>query len=1076
MDMFILRTTCKYVFLAITIVLMLLACSSGGSDNNTTATGKTLTLDQIAFSETVFPVLRNNCSSCHSDTGDPNLVQLAHSNVAVAHAVIKNRGFVNLQLPSNSRFVVRLIDEHHCWTSCTDDSNAMVTAISQWNAVFTSNNNDNNNGNTSGNNYVTSVDAFVQSLYPLLNQHCSSCHDGNMQFAALASPDSQTAHNAILNSNLADLNNPGNSDIVTFLSEKDHNCWSDCALNADTLATAVTQWQQLLTDNGDSNRNNRPPIANNDNYTTKINLTLLTDNVLLNDSDPNNDTLGISNFDAATTQGGFVQNNLNGTFTYTPPNGFVGIDTFSYTISDEKSGSANATVFVTVIQNTAPVARRDLIKTNKNTPVIITTLLDNDISGSGDPLSITSVDNQSVNNASLALNANGSITYTPLENFNGIDLFTYSITDGQGTASARVEVDVNINPIAVSDAVYTYININTNTGSVIRNDHDVNGDALTVSSFDPSSVQSGNVSSNGDGTFVYTPPDGFTGNDSFDYIVSDGRGGTASATVFVSIISPILRDDNRFLAFLNQSADAFSESAATATAYYRAVDPLDQRTTLDAWRILNGFNIGTDAFAVYINNNDLGFARRMFVRTDLVTGVVSSYVENYATLEDAENETNVIATVAMEHNVAPGYDPLDPEAQRYVSFYVFDNNDDRALSADLDGRGQKFVPGLCNVCHGGRPNALVNGIYPDNGNTGAGFIPWDLDTYLFADDTAVVSREEQEDQFKIFNRSILATNPLPATREVIEGWYGGSTLPATTFNGGFIPDGWRTPAAPQFAAQLYTQSVGPNCRACHIMQGSPLQNDIDFASYDKFISYKARIETLVFDEGTMPLAKRTWDRFWETPFLPRTMAEFMNSPKLLTDNNILSPGRPIANAGSFREATLGRVELNGNSSLFTGGPNAFVWNLVSQPAGSAAVLQNTNQAGTAFTADVPGDYIAQLRVNDGLGETPSSPPAEVVIRVSATTLGTSFVNDIAPIFDVCAVCHLGFDNPKFNNRKTLYRNVINFVNTDDPLNSPILSKPSGQHHGGGTIQGFESPSSDHYKTVLQWIQEGARDN
>ena len=192
----------------------------------------------------------------------------------------------------------------------------------------------------------------------------------------------------------------------------------------------------------------------------------------------------------------------------------------------------------------------------------------------------------------------------------------------------------------------------------------------------------------------------------------------------------------------------FAENAATARAYYRAVDPLDQRTTLEAWRQVNGFNIGADAFAVYINNNDLGFARRMFVRTDPITGVVSSYVENCATLSDALNEINLISTVAMEHTVAPGQDPLDPDGPSYSTFYVFNGNDNRDLGADLDRRSFEFLPGLCNICHGGRPKALVNGVYPDGGNVGAGFIPWDLDTYLFADAFASVSRAQQEDQLK----------------------------------------------------------------------------------------------------------------------------------------------------------------------------------------------------------------------------------------------------------------------------------------------------------------------------------------
>jgi len=415
-----------------------------------------------------------------------------------------------------------------------------------------------------------------------------------------------------------------------------------------------------------------------------------------------------------------------------------------------------------------------------------------------------------------------------------------------------------------------------------------------------------------------------------------------------------------------------------------------------------------------------------------------------------------------------------------MTFYVFDGNNERDLSADLDGRGAKFIPGLCNTCHGGRPQALVNGVYPDNGDTGAGFIPWDVDTFAFADEDAngvatVVAREE--DQFKVFNEVVLDTNPLPAVREAVEGWYGGPGLPANAFNGQFVPEGWLPPAAPAFAAQLYLQSVAPSCRACHIMQGSPLQSDIDFASYDKFMSYKARIETMVYDESTMPLALRTWDRFWANPLIPETMASLMNSSKILENDEVLSPGRPIANAGPVREAPLFlRVDLNGNASVFTAGVDDFSWTFVSRPAGSEVVLENANQADAFFVPDVEGDYIVQLVVNDEEVATPPSSPAETVIRVSGQIQGTSFVNDIKPIFDVCAVCHLGLDNPDFGNARTLYDNLVDFVNADDPVNSRILTKPSGQHHGGGTIQGFESVAGKNYKTMLQWILEGSPDN
>ncbi|NOX43228.1 MAG: tandem-95 repeat protein [Gammaproteobacteria bacterium] len=1079
------------------LIVILSACGGGGSpgsgngpDPDPDQKVTQISVDQEAFSETIFPIVIKYCVGCHSETSNTtiDLAKFAHTDSVIAHAVVTNRDLVDMSTPNNSVIVNRLIeDKHFCWTDCDNDANTVVAAIIRWNELVANNpglggdgGDDGGTGGGSGgtpDEIKSSVDAFSESVLPLVQQYCAACHDGDLGYAAFAQTDAQSSHDVTLNKDLASLLAPDDSPLVGYLEDREHHCWSDCDANASRMEGAIAQWQQLIADNSSGgDGSNRNPVAVADNYQTQINVTVTTDNVFLNDSDPDNDTLAISTFGAVSVEGGQVQDNVNGTFTYTPPLNFIGTDAFSYSITDGNGGTASTTVRIAVNANIIPVANDDLVQSNPNTSITITTLLQNDIVPPGKTLSVISVNGNTEFGGTAILNANNTVTYTPPSGFTGIDSFAYSISDGTAVSNALVRVDINEQPVAVSDSVYTYVDITGDTGNVLINDIDTNDDALTISSFDVASAQAGSVSYNGDGTFTYVPPDQFEGSDSFDYIIQDGRGGSGAATVFINVIQPSLRDSNRFLAFLNQTSPLFQENADSATAYYRAVDPVGQRTSLEAWRNLNGFDIGADAFTVYINNNDLGFSRRMFVRTDPTTGIVSAYVENYANLQDALSETNVIATVAMEHNVAPGKNPLDLEAERYTSFYVFDGNDNRALGADLDGRGFKFVPGLCNTCHGGRPKSIVNGVYPDDGNTNAGFIPWDLDTYLFDDNTASVSRSEQEAQFKVLNRSVLNTNPLPAVKEAVEGWYGGAGLPANSFNGQYVPPGWLPPEAPASATQLYLQVVAPYCRACHMMQGNVLQSDIDLSSYNKFISYKSRIEHLVFDEGTMPIALRTWDRFWENNLVPEILAESINSARILENDTILSPGRPIANAGPFREAALGRVDLNGNASLYFGGDTPFNWTLVSRPANSNAVLENPNNANTFFIGDVPGDYTAQLVVNDGIGGTPASPPSEVVIRVSPSVRGISFTTDISPIFERCAVCHLGFDNPRFNNASTLHDNVIDFVSLDDAINSPILTKPSGNHHGGGTIPGFNTTTAKNYRLMLRWILEGAADN
>lgn len=72
---------------------------------------------------------------------------------------------------------------------------------------------------------------------------------------------------------------------------------------------------------------------------------------------------------------------------------------------------------------------------------------------------------------------------------------------------------------------------------VLGNDTDADGDTLTVA--DPRTAaptgQGGTVTLNSDGSFSYTPPAGFTGEDSFGYSATDGTDTSNAATVTISV-------------------------------------------------------------------------------------------------------------------------------------------------------------------------------------------------------------------------------------------------------------------------------------------------------------------------------------------------------------------------------------------------------------------------------------------------------------------------------------------------------------------------------------------------------------
>lgn len=187
----------------------------------------------------------------------------------------------------------------------------------------------------------------------------------------------------------------------------------------------------------------------------------------------------------------------------------------------------------TVPPNT-PLAVNDSATTSSDAPVTIEVLA-NDSDPNGDPLRISSF-NQGTNGSVTQVGNN--LVYTPLAGFSGTDSFTYVVTDPAGnTATATVVVTVNGGtsspnaPAAANDSATTSSDTPV-TLNVLANDSDPNGDALTINSFNQGT--NGSVTQVGN-NLVYTPAAGFSGTDSFTYVITDPAGNTATATVTVTV-------------------------------------------------------------------------------------------------------------------------------------------------------------------------------------------------------------------------------------------------------------------------------------------------------------------------------------------------------------------------------------------------------------------------------------------------------------------------------------------------------------------------------------------------------------
>ncbi|MFN8486049.1 MAG: ELWxxDGT repeat protein [Caldilineaceae bacterium] len=148
-----------------------------------------------------------------------------------------------------------------------------------------------------------------------------------------------------------------------------------------------------------------------------------------------------------------------------------------------------------------------------------------------------------VTHGSLTLHADGSFVYSPTANFNGVDSFTYIVSNGvlSDTGSVNITVTpVNDDPVAVADHS-TVMAGQAVTITVLTNDSDLDGDNLVIASV--TQPTHGLVAIKGN-TLVYTPTTNFTGADSFIYTISDGNGGSASATVAVNVTSNLTGDDD----------------------------------------------------------------------------------------------------------------------------------------------------------------------------------------------------------------------------------------------------------------------------------------------------------------------------------------------------------------------------------------------------------------------------------------------------------------------------------------------------------------------------------------------------
>ena len=401
---------------------------------------------------------------------------------------------------------------------------------------------------------------------------------------------------------------------------------------------------------------NRAPEANDDTIATDED-TAVTIDVLANDTDPDGDTLTITEATVPAEQGSVEI--VNGQLVFTPADDFNGEATISYTVSDPDGNTDTANVVVTVNPvDDAPEALDDTATTDEDTAVTID-VLDNDSDPDNQPLTITEA-TVPAEQGSVEI-VNGQLVFTPAPDFNGEATISYTVSDPDGntdTANVVVTVSpVDDAPEALDDTATTDEDTAV-TIDVLDNDSDPDNQPLTITEATVPAEQGSVEIVNGQ--LVFTPAPDFNGDATISYTVADPDGNTDTANVVVTV-NPV--DD---------APEALDDTATTDEDTAVTIDVLDNDSDPDNQPLtITEATVPAEQGSVEIVNGQL-----VFTPADDFNGEATiSY-----TVSDPDGNTDTANVVVTVNPVDDAPEALDDTAatdeDTAVTIDVLDNDSD----------------------------------------------------------------------------------------------------------------------------------------------------------------------------------------------------------------------------------------------------------------------------------------------------------------------------------------------------------------------------------------------------------------
>ena len=204
-------------------------------------------------------------------------------------------------------------------------------------------------------------------------------------------------------------------------------------------------------------------------------------------------------------------------------------------------GGSTTGTNITFASIAAPVLRDDIAVIYYNSPTVIDVLGNDTLTGCAEDWKVSAVTGDAI-----VTNGGLDITY-PMPYPNdvlGTDTVTYEVTCptaeallvSGGATSADVNITILNRPPTAEDDLATVVSAVATNINWRGNDSDLDSfDTISILSFQATSANGGTVVDNGNGTFTYTSPAGYTGTDTFTYTITDEAGNTSTAVVSLNV-------------------------------------------------------------------------------------------------------------------------------------------------------------------------------------------------------------------------------------------------------------------------------------------------------------------------------------------------------------------------------------------------------------------------------------------------------------------------------------------------------------------------------------------------------------